>query len=284
MSGSNEVFFDMDWGEVPPEPSPPAEPVPLPVVAVVTELPTAVGASPDFPQPTIAQDHSVDRTTPPPTLPNSFPAVFSPPPLSRVASESPPPPPLPSPATPPVASEPIRSSAASAKALVRGQRADLSKLGLSEGDTVLELCVKQGAAPIQLVCAGLGATDSVFDSGYFVNSRVVKFPCGSVTLQGPFNGAQRLRFDLTKAPSGLHRIIVGGCASGWGKTTHVSGTLAFQTAGNSIANYAFDGANCDAAEGVFLAELYLRQGNWRLYIPGEPVPRELSELVKCHGL
>jgi hypothetical protein len=167
--------------------------------------------------------------------------------------------------------------------LIPGQRIELAKLGVPKGDFLLTLTHDVDAPDIGWVCAGLGASDTMFSTGYCIRSEG-SFPCRSVTALPSKNGVKQLQIRLGSAASGLHRVVIASFAADRTAAFRAASKLTLQMGDTVIAETAFEARQVEPSSGILLAELYMRHGFWRIYVSGEPIAGGLNGFSREYGL
>jgi stress response protein SCP2 len=275
----NVVVFDMDWGDIPPEETVSPEsapPVPQAQVPVVS-APPVVAAPPAPPMPAIPDPVPVPVHAPAPSpvqeSPQSQPVPVVPAPVETAP---------PAPAPPPVVAA-APPAVSSVHRLIPGQRIELAKLGLPKGEFLATLTHDVEAPHLGWVCAGLGASDTVFSAAYCIHSGG-SFPCRSVTASPAKTGEKQLQICLGSAASGLHRVVIACFAADQAAASRVASKLTLQMGDTVIAETAFEARQFEPSSGILLAELYMRHGFWRIYVSGEPIAGGLNGFSREYGL
>ncbi len=169
-------------------------------------------------------------------------------------------------------------------ALQRGQKLDLKTLQLDGRAFEIGLRLEQGPAA-DMVCLGLDAGQKLSDERYFVFFNQMSSPCGGLALLAGTPGQHRLRVDPLLLPAGIQRVIIAVAVDGVGDFGGLSrGGLTFGPAGAAHGTCTFTGGDLEKGNGVLLAELYLRQGTWRLFIRAEGFSGGLDWLLRQHGV
>ncbi len=189
-------------------------------------------------------------------------------------------------ATPPVSLPPVVAPAATpapAVALVKGQRVDLARLEIRGASFEVGFQLKPPTPAIQLLCAGLGAADRVPSKEYLLYSNRLQSPCGGLVLSRTASGEDALELDTALLPASIQRVLIAVAVSGTGVLAASLGSLRIGQNGNASARYEFSGTDADGSASVLLAELYLRQGSWRLYVRSEGYAGGQEAFIRQYG-
>ena len=168
--------------------------------------------------------------------------------------------------------------------LVRGQRVDLANLGLSHGPFAVGLKVASGPT-MDLVGLGLGAQDKLIDESYVIFFNQTVSPCGSIKIISRNPGEYILQINPSTLPSTVSRILIAVAIDGGGDLLSVGHcNLKVGCDGKPGGQFAFSGSEIGSSKGIILAELYLRQGTWRLFVRCEGFSGGLEFLLRQHGV
>ena len=232
----------------------------------------------------ISEEAAQPVSAPPPQTPppaHQVPAV----PISVAPPKTPlaiPPLAIPPPATPPV--NPVATPvmpAADAKALVRGQRIELSALGC--GDLWFDLAVILAKPGANIGCLGLLENDRLVGSNYFVSPKQQTMPCGSCRVDMTDNGAI-LHLDLNRAPAAMHRVLVIVFTDAQnGANSHGAGTFEVRRGAALTASGPIGHGELGSGPCALIAEIYRRGTSWRLGLLLASQIDSLKTLLRLHG-
>ncbi len=169
------------------------------------------------------------------------------------------------------------------RTLQRGEKAKLGDLGLS--DPVVVGVAVNGPATYDISCFGIDANGKLIDDRYMVFYNQTSSPAGEVTAAGPGDG-DRERFTVKTAalPAWVERLVFTVTIDGSSTMRDVqSGYVRLSGAGTESARYAFSGADFAQERAIMAAELYRRDGTWRINAVGQGFNGGLGDLLKHFG-
>jgi len=161
----------------------------------------------------------------------------------------------------------------------RGQRIPLaqfiqgSRLGLS-----IEISC---AHTIDYACFGVDADGRLSDDRYMVFFNQPQSPCGGVVL----TGKREFRVDLDALPSSIARLVFTACIDGDGVMRDIGASRfsIHDSNGGEQASCSFDANLFQSEKAIMVAELYRRDGAWRLNANLQGFNEGLAALVRHFG-
>lgn len=169
----------------------------------------------------------------------------------------------------------------SEQALSRGQRVKVSDLGLSSQPFVVELNIVSGGMVVDAACFGLDSGRKLADERYMTFFNQPESPCGGVKLANPHS----FRFALDRLPASIDALTVTLGIDGSGAMSALGNCVAriCTEAGDTVANFAFDGTLFKGERALMLLELYRKDGQWRMSPVGQGFNGGLDALVQHFG-
>jgi stress response protein SCP2 len=160
-----------------------------------------------------------------------------------------------------------------------GQRLPLSKI--LQGQS-LTLSIKiQSPHVIDFVCFGVNAQGKLSDDRYMVFFNQPTTPCSSIKMA---SGGQ---FDINLAflPASIDRMVFTASIDGGGEMKDIqsSSFMVNSPAGEAVATCEFTGANFTGEKAIIVAELYRKDGEWRVAANLQGYAEGLDALVKHFG-
>lgn len=161
----------------------------------------------------------------------------------------------------------------------QGQRIPLSNLlqGQSLGFSVQI----QSPLVIDFACFGLDAQGKLSDDRYMVFFNQPSSPCGGVKLQG----AGDFALNLASLPASIERLVFTAAIDGNGAMRDIQAS-AFSVrseAGQVVATCPFSGATFAGEKAIMLADIYRKDGQWRLASNLQGFNEGLGALVRHFG-
>jgi len=166
--------------------------------------------------------------------------------------------------------------------LSKGQRLPLAAIA---PDGVLEVGVGVAGLVLDFACFGLDAGGKLADERYMTFFNQPRTPCGGVEARAGAGGEQAaFALQLSRLPSGIDRLVLTASIDGAGVMSQMqSGHVRIASAGREAARFAFSGTDFAQEKAVMLAELYRKDGQWRLMAVGQGFNGGLDALVRHFG-
>lgn len=160
--------------------------------------------------------------------------------------------------------------------LLKGQRLPLANI-LSDNRCQIDMTVTGHA--VDFSCFALDAADKLVDESYMTFFNQPASPCGGVRFS-QLNAVSSFNFNLNVLPATIHRLVIAMSIDGQGNMQAIqSGSVVLK----DHASYAFSKADFENEKAVMLAELYRKDGQWRLMIVGQGFNGGLDALVQHFG-
>lgn len=169
------------------------------------------------------------------------------------------------------------------KALERGQRIKLTEV-IDGSDFEVALAI-QSSLSMDASCFGVGADGKLRQDAYMVFYNQRATPCGGVRMvEGSSGEIARFAFALDRIPAAVQRLVLTSAIDGSGSMGDIrSGHLGFLQRGTETARFAFSGKDFSQERAMLLAELYRKDGLWRLVLTGQGFNGGLSALLRHFG-
>ncbi|MGV9267316.1 TerD family protein [Kitasatospora sp. NPDC003701] len=134
-------------------------------------------------------------------------------------------------------------------------------------------------------CFGLDADQRLSDDRYFVFFNQPASPEGSVRLLGGQSGdTEAFRIVLPDVPPAIDRLSLTATIDGDGRMSQVtSGYVRLVVDGTEVGRYSFTGSEFSTERAVMLADLYRRNGEWRITPVGQGFDGGLRALLENFG-
>lgn len=168
---------------------------------------------------------------------------------------------------------------------VRGMRAKLAGLPAGQPVTVGVSVRSVRGADVDVCCFGLDAQGRLSDDSYFIFYNQLESPCGAMALApAPAGERQCIRLELDRLPPHVRHLVVTASIDGDGAMSELQpGYLRISSGAGEIARFAFRGSDFALEKSIILAELYEREGTWRLWAVGQGFVGGLEALLGHYG-
>lgn len=168
--------------------------------------------------------------------------------------------------------------------LARGQRIDLSDLGILTGCFTLKLACQADKHNLDIACFGLDARHQLSDERYMTFFNQPSTPCQGVRL----TAADAFTFDLQRLPPSIEALTLTLALD------HPDPKLTLNTLGHSslqllapdgrqLASLPFDGTWFIQERAIMLVEIYRKNQQWRLKLVAQGFNGGLAALVSHFG-
>ena len=168
---------------------------------------------------------------------------------------------------------------------IRGQRAKLSQLAPATTRFTLEVRAHSTAiAVFDFVCFGLDANGKLSDDRFmvFFNQKVA--PKDAIQLSELSDKSALFAFDLDELPPEITRLVFTISVDGAGTMKQLGASeLVLKSNGGALMRYPFSGADFDREGALILAEIYRKDGIWRVWASGQGFAGDLSALLTHFG-
>lgn len=161
----------------------------------------------------------------------------------------------------------------------QGQRVPLSNLIPGH---LLTLTVSiQSPLTIDIACFGVDAQGKLSDDRYMVFFNQPATPCGSVKL----SGSGDFQLNLAGLPASIERLVFTASIDGAGAMRDIgASTFTIKSpTGDTAATCAFSGTTFAAEKAIMVADIYRKNGEWRLASNLQGFNEGLDALVKHFG-
>ncbi|WAH55976.1 VWA domain-containing protein [Pseudomonas silvicola] len=163
--------------------------------------------------------------------------------------------------------------------LTQGQRLPLSSI--LQGDQLTLSLTLKSPHVIDYACFGIDAAGKLSDDRYMVFFNQPATPCASVRLahEGAFS------LNLTTLPATIERLVFTAAIDGYGAMRDLApSAFAVQAAdGATAATCEFQGRDFASEKAIMVADLYRKDGAWRLQANLQGFNDGLDALVRHFG-
>lgn len=168
---------------------------------------------------------------------------------------------------------------------VRGMRARLTELPGDKQITLGVFARSTRGAEVDVCCFGLDAAGRLSDDSYFIFYNQRESPCGAMALAPvPPGETQGFRVALGRLPANVRHLVITASIDGEGVMSELQpGYLRIAGAAGEVARFTFGGADFALEKSIILAELYERDGTWRLWAVGQGFAGGLGALLEHYG-
>ena len=166
-----------------------------------------------------------------------------------------------------------------------GQRVKIADLLPGAGKFSIGLKIEAPGLVIDLSCFGLDGQGKLSDDRYMTFYNQPTTPCGGVKLYTPQGDRAGFAVNLQKLSAGITRLVITASIEGEGVMSKLqSGYLRLvDESGNEAARFSFSGSDFQAERALMLAEIYRKDGVWRLSATGQGFNGGLDALVRHFG-
>jgi tellurite resistance protein TerA len=163
----------------------------------------------------------------------------------------------------------------------RGQRVRIDDLVAGSPRFMLQVDVSAPGLVIDFSCFGLDAAGKLADERYMIFFNQPVSPCGGLSSAGD---AGRFSFDLDRLPPMIDRVVLTAAIDGAGTMGELgNGVLTITPVSGAPSRFAFGGADFAQERALILAEVYRKDGNWRLCATAQGFNGGLAALVQHFG-
>ena len=167
---------------------------------------------------------------------------------------------------------------------IRGQRAKLDQLAPAASRFTLEVRAQSTLPVFDFVCFGLDQNGKLSDDRFmvFFNQKVA--PADAIQLSELSDKRALFAFDLDALPAEIARLVFTLSVDGAGTMKELGvSELTLKAGGQAVMRYRFSGADFDQEGALMLAEIYRKDGIWRVWASGQGFAGDLSALLKHFG-
>ena len=160
----------------------------------------------------------------------------------------------------------------------QGQRLPLATL-IQGTQLTLRLNIESPFS-IDYVCFGIDAQGKLSDDRYMIFFNQPASPCNSLTLS---NGSE-FNIDLARLPSTIDRLVFTASIDGNGIMRSIQGSsFVIRHGGQEVASCPFNGTTFAEEKAIMVADIYRKQGEWRLAANLQGFNAGLAALVNHFG-
>ncbi|WP_024645196.1 VWA domain-containing protein [Pseudomonas syringae] len=143
--------------------------------------------------------------------------------------------------------------------IAQGQRIPLSTL-IQGTDFTLSISIKSPHV-IDYVCFGIDANGKLSDDRYMIFFNQPDSPCNGVKQ---VNGGD-FQLSLSRLPASIDRLVFTASIDGAGAMSDIqSSHFSIQQQGREAARGEFSGATFSAEKAIMVADIYRKNGEWRI--------------------
>ena len=173
---------------------------------------------------------------------------------------------------------------------VRGQRAKLDQLAAvagTNGARQFSVQIEATSIPIatfDFVCFGLDAAGKLSDDRYMVFFNQRSAPDEAIALEELGDKRAQFRVNLDKLPPSIARLVFTLSVDGAGAMNALGASeLTLRADNKSLMSYAFSRADFSREGALMLAEIYQKDGVWRVWASGQGFAGDLGALLQHFG-
>lgn len=166
--------------------------------------------------------------------------------------------------------------------MIRGQKAKIADITANRTEFSVELHI---SAPftIDFSCFGVDAAGKLSDERYMTFFNQPQSPCGGIKfINNGTNNKASFQLALTNIPATIEKLVFTAAIDGAGTMAQVQqGALKISDGSGCV--FAFTGADFHAERALMVAEIYRKDGVWRLAAVGQGFNGGLDALVAHFG-
>lgn len=168
--------------------------------------------------------------------------------------------------------------------MTRGQRFKLADLTANPSQFSIGVKI-DGPLMIDFSCFGLDAQGKLSDDRYMTFYNQPSTPCGGVKLFTPPGDRAGFACNLQKLPDSIVKLVIAASIESEGTMSAMQGGYLrlVDGANAELARFAFSGADFQAERALMVAEIYRKDGIWRISATGQGFNGGLDALVGHFG-
>lgn len=167
--------------------------------------------------------------------------------------------------------------------MIRGQKVKLADIVANGADFQLELSINT-ALSVDISCFGVDAAGKLSDERYMTFFNQPESPCGGVRLVQNQPQQSVFQIRLGKLPASIDKLVFTAAIDGNGVMSALqNSTLRIVDGQQTRCSFAFGGTDFQAERALMIAEIYRKDGIWRLAAVGQGFNGGLDALVKHFG-
>lgn len=165
--------------------------------------------------------------------------------------------------------------------MIRGQKLKIADITANTPQFTLQL---QLNAPftIDFSCFGVDSAGKLSDERYMTFFNQPQSPCGGVTLVNNQSNQASFQLTLDKIPASIQKLVFTAAIDGAGTMAQLSQSSLRINEGSGCV-FAFTGTDFAAERALMVAEVYRKDGVWRIAAVGQGFNGGLDALVKHFG-
>lgn len=165
--------------------------------------------------------------------------------------------------------------------MIRGQKLKIADVTSGALQFVVNL---QLVSPltIDVSCFGVDSQGKLSDERYMTFFNQPQSPCGGVKFVNNPNNQSSFQIDLTKIPASIDQLVFTAAIDGTGTMAQLQASSLTINQGSSC-RFAFSGQDFAAERALMVAEIYRKEGVWRIAAVGQGFNGGLDALVKHFG-
>lgn len=163
--------------------------------------------------------------------------------------------------------------------LITGQKVAL-KDWLAQGDITVDMTWLADFT-VDVACFGVDSAGRLSDERYFIFYNQLASPENAVCKEAQ---SDRFTLKLDRLPSSIERLVFTAALEGEQTMRQLKNSRVIFSAGGAVqGEYSFQGEQFTQEKAIILAEIYRRDGSWRLGIVGKGFDGGLSALLAHFG-
>ncbi len=163
--------------------------------------------------------------------------------------------------------------------MIRGQKIKISEITSGVFQIQVQLVATMA---IDVSCFGVDAQQKLSDERYMIFFNQPNSPCGGVKLVNNQANQTIFEIDLSKIPLTIDKLVFAAAIDGQGTMAQLqNSSLAINQ--SSGCRFSFSGQDFTAERAIMIAEIYRKEGIWRMAAVGQGFNGGLDALVKHFG-
>lgn len=164
--------------------------------------------------------------------------------------------------------------------MIRGQKLKIADITSNVLQFEVSIQVV-GSLTIDVSCFGVDSQGKLNDERYMTFFNQPQSPCGGVKLLNNQANKTSFQIDLTKIPTTIEKLVFTAAIDGAGTMAQLQAS--YLAINQSQARFAFSGQDFAAERALMVAEIYRKDGIWRIAAVGQGFNGGLDALVKHFG-
>lgn len=165
--------------------------------------------------------------------------------------------------------------------MIRGQKVKIADI-MANNTTFSVLLQFNAPFALDVSCFGVDSAGKLSDERYMTFFNQPQTPCGGVKLASNQNNQTRFQINLSQIPPAIEKLVFTAAIDGVATMAQLGASCLSISDGNGCM-FAFTGADFAAERALMVAEIYRKDGVWRIAAVGQGFNGGLEALVKHFG-